>query len=133
MFVSFSVIAGPLQVLQFFRVDNKLRLLSAMKSAGWWLIGTSGNERANMRSIDAFDEHFYAATCPSDRPVLVLFGSEDLGISPELLDLCDVVLKIPGQSVSASMPSLNVSVSTGITLHILHQARQRHKSKHFTV
>lgn len=121
-----KISSGAMEVLRFHRVDNKTQLLEQLKARGWFLIGTSGNPLPNLRCIEAFEATFYADCCPPDRPLLVIFGSEDRGVAEELLALCDVVLRIPGASVHASMPSLNVSVSTGITLHVLHQAREKH-------
>ena len=44
---------------------------------------------------------------------LVVFGSEGMGISPEVLDLCDEQVTIPQQGVTQS---LNLGVAVGIVL-----------------
>jgi 23S rRNA (guanosine2251-2'-O)-methyltransferase len=53
-------------------------------------------------------------------PIAVLMGSEEDGISPELLRLADVKLKVP---MAGQIQSLNVSVAAGIMLFEV--ARQR--------
>ena len=53
-------------------------------------------------------------------PVAVLMGSEEDGISPDLLNLADVKLKVP---MSGQIQSLNVGVAAGIMLFEV--ARQR--------
>jgi len=53
-------------------------------------------------------------------PVAIIFGSEENGISPELIKLSDLLIKIP---IFGSIESLNVSVSAGIILYEI--VRQR--------
>jgi 23S rRNA (guanosine2251-2'-O)-methyltransferase len=46
-------------------------------------------------------------------PVAIIMGSEETGISPELLRICDQMVKIPMQG---EISSLNVSVAAGVLL-----------------
>jgi 23S rRNA (guanosine2251-2'-O)-methyltransferase len=46
-------------------------------------------------------------------PVAIILGSEETGISPELLRICDQMVKIPMQG---DISSLNVSVAAGVLL-----------------
>jgi 23S rRNA (guanosine2251-2'-O)-methyltransferase len=46
-------------------------------------------------------------------PVSIIMGSEETGISPELLRICDQMVKIPMQG---EISSLNVSVAAGVLL-----------------
>ncbi len=46
-------------------------------------------------------------------PVAIIMGSEETGISPELLRICDQMIKIPMQG---EISSLNVSVAAGVLL-----------------
>jgi 23S rRNA (guanosine2251-2'-O)-methyltransferase len=55
-------------------------------------------------------------------PVAYILGSEEDGISPEYLKLCDERIKIP---LAGSISSLNVSVAAGII--IFETLRQRNK------
>lgn len=53
-------------------------------------------------------------------PMAVLMGSEEDGVSPALLNLCDVRARIP---MHGRTGSLNVSVSTGIALYEVQRVR----------
>jgi len=46
-------------------------------------------------------------------PVAIIMGSEETGISPELLRICDHMVKVPMQG---EISSLNVSVAAGVLL-----------------
>jgi TrmH family RNA methyltransferase len=74
------------------------------------VIGTSGAATAEFREIS------YQA------PLILLMGSERLGLSGEQQAVCDTMIKIP---MVGRSDSLNLSVATGITLYeIFHQCRQ---------
>ena len=47
-------------------------------------------------------------------PTAILIGSEEDGISPEFLKMCDLRTKIP---LNGKIASLNVSVATGVILY----------------
>lgn len=49
-----------------------------------------------------------------DKPVVIIFGHEQFGISNELLQLCDTIIDIP---MYGSKNSLNVSISQAIVLN----------------
>ena len=66
------------------------------------------------------DEAVGAAEIDFTGPVAMLMGSEEDGISPDLLNLADVKLKVP---MSGQIQSLNVGVAAGIMLFEV--ARQR--------
>ena len=46
--------------------------------------------------------------------LMIVMGSEDAGVSPEIIKLCDKRLKIP---IKGSIESLNVSVAAGIIMY----------------
>lgn len=72
-------------------------------------------------------ENYYDADLKP--PVAIIFGSEAGGLSAETLSYCDMKVRIP---VSASMDSLNLSVSAGILIY--EALRQLEKSnKHSLV
>ena len=56
-------------------------------------------------------------------PVAIIVGSEEDGISPELLKMSDTKANIP---INGEISSLNVSVATGIILYEV--IRQREKT-----
>jgi 23S rRNA (guanosine2251-2'-O)-methyltransferase len=47
-------------------------------------------------------------------PVAILMGSEDEGVSPEILRVCDELVKVPQ---FGSIQSLNVSVAAGVMIY----------------
>ena len=55
-------------------------------------------------------------------PVAILMGAEDVGIEPEILRICDDLVRIP---VFGTIESLNVSVAAGVMLYEV--IRQREK------
>ncbi|GAC1401223.1 MAG: hypothetical protein NVSMB65_18780 [Chloroflexota bacterium] len=57
------------------------------------------------------------------RPVVLLMGSERLGLSPEQQHLCDLLVHIP---MIGTGDSLNLAVATGVMLYeVFHQRRAR--------
>jgi 23S rRNA (guanosine2251-2'-O)-methyltransferase len=86
-------------------VVNVSRAIEELKQKDYWILGAAmGGE-----GISAVRGRF-------ERQVLVL-GSEDKGISQNVLGRCDVVVAIPG--APKSLDSLNVSVAAGILIHEL--------------
>ena len=55
-------------------------------------------------------------------PLAIVMGSEDTGVSPEIIRLCDDLVKIP---INGKISSLNVSVAAGVMIY--ESIRQRQK------
>lgn len=93
--------AGALHTIPVCRVKNS--------------VGTLKNLRENGIKIFAATEKANSNYFLSDFkcPCAIVVGSEDQGISPEILRLADELIKIPLQG---KIGSLNVSVATGILL-----------------
>lgn len=89
-------------------VVNLARTLEQLKQNNLWILGAA----MDGETVDNLRGKF-------DRQVIVL-GSEDKGISPNVLSKCDVKVAIKG--ASQSLDSLNVSVAAGILLHRLTSA-----------
>lgn len=51
---------------------------------------------------------------PMKESLMIVMGSEDTGVSPEIIKLCDKKVKIP---IKANIESLNVSVAAGILMY----------------
>ena len=60
--------------------------------------------------------------CSLVDPVAILMGAEDIGIEPEIIRICDDLVRIP---VFGTIESLNVSVAAGVMLYEV--IRQRGK------
>jgi 23S rRNA (guanosine2251-2'-O)-methyltransferase len=83
-------------------------------------------EKSIVRAIEFLKESGLKVVCSSDSagkiaseadltgPAVLILGSEDKGISRELIDLADQVIKIP---MTGTIGSLNVSVAAGILMY----------------
>lgn len=75
------------------------------------VVGTSGDARADYRGV------------AYPLPLVLMMGSERLGLSAEQQALCDLVVRIP---MVGTGDSLNLSVATGIILYeLFHQQQSR--------
>ena len=81
---------------------DPLALVQKLKRDGFCIVGIEQDKRA----IDY-------KTFISPAKILVLVGSEVLGLSQELRDVCDVLIDIP---MKGNKESLNVSVAIGVGL-----------------
>jgi 23S rRNA (guanosine2251-2'-O)-methyltransferase len=93
--------AGALNTLPVHRCANLKNTLAYLKESGISIVAVS--EHA--------DHHYYQINFKT--PMALLMGSEEDGISPEYLKLCDNKVSIP---MTGSIGSLNVSVAAGIML-----------------
>jgi 23S rRNA (guanosine2251-2'-O)-methyltransferase len=101
--------AGALNTFPVCRVKSITKCLTFLKESG--LKAISATEKAK--------EGINAAEMTG--PVIVILGSEEKGISRELLAMSDIQVSIP---VSGAIGSLNVSVSAGIMLYEISRQRR---------
>ena len=94
--------AGALHSFPVCREKSIVRAVEYLRNSGLRII--AAGEKASKRIQDE------SLTGPS----VIIMGSEDKGISRELLALSDVQIKIP---LSGSISSLNVSVAAGVILY----------------
>jgi 23S rRNA (guanosine2251-2'-O)-methyltransferase len=94
--------AGALNHLPVCREFNLKDTLRYLKEAGLQLVACT----------EKTDKMLYEADMTG--PTAIVLGSEEDGISPEYLKLCDVRAKIP---MSGQIESLNVSVSAGVIIY----------------
>lgn len=104
-----KVSAGALNFFPICRVKSLTRCVNYLKDSGLKIIAAT--EKSDTKVISA------NLTGPS----VIIMGSEDKGISRELLDLADCHVAIP---IEGSIGSLNVSVSSGILLYEVMRQRQ---------
>ena len=100
--------AGALNRIKICREHNLKNTITYLKESGFLIAGCTEKGTKN-----CFDENL-------DKPVCLILGSEEDGISPEYLKRCDVLIKIP---ISGKIASLNVSVAAGMLLYEI--SRQR--------
>ncbi|WP_040656532.1 23S rRNA (guanosine(2251)-2'-O)-methyltransferase RlmB [Rubidibacter lacunae] len=97
-----KVAAGALEYFPVARVVNLSRALEELKAAEFWVYGTVATGGQALHSIDF------------DRPVVLVVGSEDKGLSLLARRHCDGLLSIP---TVGKTESLNASVATAIALY----------------
>lgn len=85
-------------------IDDLSNIISNIKDKNIKVIGTSLNTSKSLETLEKIDNF------------AIIFGNEGNGVSKEILQLCDDVIKI---NMSNKCESLNVSVSSGIILYNL--------------
>ncbi len=101
--------AGALSTFPVCRVKSLTKCLTWLRESG--LKAVAATEKAEKQVSDA------AMT----GPLVVILGSEERGISRELLELSDKQVSIP---ITGTIGSLNVSVSAGILLYEIVRQKQ---------
>ena len=103
--------AGALNLLPVCRENDLRASIEFLQQSGVLVVACT--EKA--------DEVVGAQTTDFSGPIAVLMGSEEDGISPELLRMADVKLRVP---MTGQIQSLNVSVAAGIMLFEVARQRQ---------
>ena len=94
--------AGALHKITVCRTWNLKLALQFIKESGIQLVGCTEKTQDMMYKPD------YTP------PTAIIMGSEEDGVSPEFLKMCDARAKIP---LAGKIASLNVSVATGVILY----------------
>ena len=94
--------AGALHKIRVCRTWNLKLAIQFMKESGIQLVGCTEKTQDIMYKPD------YTP------PTAIIMGSEEDGVSPEFLKMCDARAKIP---LAGEIASLNVSVATGVILY----------------
>ena len=94
--------AGALEKIAVCRVNSLMKAVDELHLNGIKVIATEMNA----------EKKFTA--CNFKEPCAIVLGSEEKGIFPALLKICDDKIKIP---MAGDFESLNVSVATGIILY----------------
>ena len=94
--------AGALEKLPVCRVNSLMKAVDELHLNGIKVYATEMKAEKNFTDID-FNE-----------PCALVIGSEEKGIHPPLLKICDEKIKIP---MKGDFESLNVSVATGVILY----------------
>lgn len=93
--------AGAIHQIPLCRSYNLKDTLLFLKDSGISIIGVTEKTNTFMYDVDL------------SAPLALIMGSEEDGISPEYLKLCDATIKIP---MTGPVGSLNVSVAAGVSL-----------------
>jgi 23S rRNA (guanosine2251-2'-O)-methyltransferase len=94
--------AGALSKIPVARVKSIMKTLDFLRDSGLKIISASEKGNSDLRSADL------------SGPLALIMGSEDRGVSIEILKASDMLLSIP---MAGTIGSLNVSVATGILLY----------------
>ncbi|MFN8770236.1 MAG: 23S rRNA (guanosine(2251)-2'-O)-methyltransferase RlmB [Neisseriaceae bacterium] len=94
--------SGAINNIGIITVTNINRTIDKLKESGYWITGTT----LNNRSTSLFDTNF-------NKKVAIVMGSEERGIRRLVEENCDFLIKIP---MFGKTQSLNVSVATGVIL-----------------
>lgn len=101
--------AGALETLPVCRVASLMKAVDELHINGIKVLATEMTATTSVYDVD-FKE-----------PVAIVMGSEEKGIHPPLLKICDEKIKIP---MKGDFESLNVSVATGMILYEAMKQRQ---------
>ena len=94
--------AGALEKIAVCRVNSLMKSVDELHLNGIKVLASEMTAKKNVSDID-FKE-----------PLAIIMGSEEKGIYPALMKVCDEQFKIP---MAGNFESLNVSVATGMILY----------------
>ena len=94
--------AGALHLIPVCRENNLKEAVVFLKNSGIKVVAATEKAAKNYTETDL------------SVPVAIFMGSEDEGVSPEILRICDELIKIPQ---FGSIQSLNVSVAAGVMVY----------------
>lgn len=94
--------AGALHKIPVCKVNNLTDTVMFLQASGLKIVGCTEKTEQSIYEVD------YSS------PTAIIMGSEDKGISNQLLKICDDKAKIP---MAGEIASLNVSVAAGIILY----------------
>ena len=100
--------AGALYNIPVCRIKSVTKTLQLLQQSGIRVVACSEKSKASISEIDM------------QTPTCIVMGSEDVGISDDVLRKADYLVKIP---MTGKITSLNVSVAAGIILYEM--TRQR--------
>lgn len=93
---------GSSKWLSLHRYHRTSSCLETLRTRGYRLVATTPN-------VDGYD----LTTLPLDRPVALIFGTEEQGLTDEALEAADDTLKLPMYGFTQSY---NISVTVALTL-----------------
>ena len=101
--------AGALNAIPVCREENLKETITFLKNSGLLIVAATEKAKNSYTAVEM------------SGPAALIVGSEEDGISPAYLEMCDIKVRIP---VFGEIGSLNVSVATGIVLYEMVRQRQ---------
>lgn len=98
---SMKTSAGALSIIPVSRVGSIRNTIKLLQSEGFQIVAATEKSNTILYEADL------------TKPTAIIMGSEDTGISKEVLKLCDVQVAIP---IVGSIESLNVSAAAAVIL-----------------
>lgn len=107
--------SGALEFTKIYKVNKPLAFFEASKANGWKLISavspTHTRDKAKQVSAETINEML------ETEPVLLVVGSEGLGIRTNIIDKSDNLVSVSnGRELNECVDSLNVSVATALLI-----------------
>ena len=94
--------AGALFKVPVCRERSLLQSIEFLQSSGLYIVAASEKSDKNYTNINF------------NKPVALVMGSEEKGVSPKILKTVDAIAKIP---IKGTIESLNVSVAAGVLMY----------------
>jgi 23S rRNA (guanosine2251-2'-O)-methyltransferase len=102
--------SGAVNHLQLFQIPSLVDGLQLMQQQGFRAVAATEKAQGSLWQADL------------SGPIVLLIGSEATGISPQLLQQCDLQVGIP---MLGKVGSLNAAVAAGILLYECRRRNQR--------
>lgn len=99
---------GAIEHVPVARVTNLAQTIDALKTAGYWIIGTDASANQNFSEADY------------KMPICLVIGSEGKGISKLIREKCDLMVGLP---MKGHVNSLNASVAAAILMYEVYRQR----------
>ena len=96
-----KVASGALDTVPLIQVTNLVRALEALKAAGLWVVGASGEARETLFELDLA------------RPLVWVIGGEGAGLRRLTRETCDYLARIP---MRGTVESLNLGTAAAVCL-----------------
>ena len=103
--------AGAVSYVPVVRVKNLVSAIDQMKERGLWVVGVDPAGKQDWTSFD------YKG------PIALVLGGEHRGLRRLVKEHCDVLVRLP---MFGKIPSLNISVATGVVLYEVLRQRGVH-------
>ncbi len=107
---AFMTSAGALEKIPICRVNSLMKAVDELHLNGIKVMATEMKATKNVHESNLSE------------PLAIIMGSEERGVHPALIKICDEHFKIP---MIANFESLNVSVATGIILYEVMMQRMK--------